>query len=669
MTVLKKENYTLPGARLEKEEEPLPIFRYAVHNEGHELDDRADMEELEGLGRYCSWRALPFQLQNCFNRKLKEVNLETLVLENSRLKAVFCPGFGGKLARLLHKPTGRELVYRNPILQIVPISTLDAWWGGGVEFNLGHFGHHHRTMRPLFAARTRAFDGSDGLRLYEWDRLHGFLYHIDFALPEDSDFLFMHVRVLNPTDHDLPLYWWTNMGVPEAPGNRVIVPAPSAYQSHSGQNFRVIDTGDFDGVDNTYPTNLYRTNEFFFRIPQEQRRWISVLNPQGQGMIHTSTDELVSRKYFAWGMIPGGRRWQRQCLGPGETWFEVQAGLFAVQQQTRMLPPGEEKTWAEAFGPMDANPEIIHGDDYPAATQTVESILEQKFPRSEMDALRQKMGEASKKPPEEILAEGTGWGTLELKRREKSGEPGFPEAFHFTESSLGEKEKPWLELLETGSFPETPPTEVPGTFMIQPEWESLLRQSVEKGESDHWLAHYHLGVMRMEDLDPEAARADWQRSLEKKESGWTLRNLGFEAERREAFQEAADFYKRAWSLGPHSHTLAEEYLQVLEKAGCNKEVLELLDNLPKEVAAHERVDMFRARFLLNQGKWKGLDYIFEREYATIREGEVSLTDLWFRYHALRIAESENIAIDEALDKRVRKEFPPPENIDFRLVSE
>lgn len=50
----------------------------------------------------------------------------------------------------------------------------------------------------------------------------------------------------------------------------------------------------------------------------------------------------------------------------------------------------------------------------------------------------------------------------------------------------------------------------------------------------------------------------------------------------------------------------------------------------------------------------------------IREGEVSLTDLWYRLHEARLAADEGIAIDDALRAHVRQAFPPPPRIDFRM---
>ena len=98
--------------------------------------------------------------------------------------------------------------------------------------------------------------------------------------------------------------------------------------------------------------------------------------------------------------------------------------------------------------------------------------------------------------PQEILHHGSGWGALEEIRRHKAGEPSMaPAGFIFDQSSLGEQQQPWIELLNHGTLPSAEPSNPPTSWMVQTEWSDLLSQSINKPTSDHWLAHLHLGVM------------------------------------------------------------------------------------------------------------------------------------------------------------------------------
>jgi hypothetical protein len=55
-----------------------------------------------------------------------------------------------------------------------------------------------------------------------------------------------------------------------------------------------------------------------------------------------------------------------------------------------------------------------------------------------------------------------------------------------------------------------------------------------------------------------------------------------------------------------------------------------------------------------------------REFPCVREGERTLTDLWFAAHELKLSRVEGVPIDRELRVRVRREFPPPPAIDFRM---
>jgi len=50
---------------------------------------------------------------------------------------------------------------------------------------------------------------------------------------------------------------------------------------------------------------------------------------------------------------------------------------------------------------------------------------------------------------------------------------------------------------------------------------------------------------------------------------------------------------------------------------------------------------------------------FALEYATILEGEATLSGLWFAVHERKLATEEGIPVDDDLRKRVRRDFPPP----------
>ena len=61
-----------------------------------------------------------------------------------------------------------------------------------------------------------------------------------FSLLPGSDRLYASTRVINPDPEEKPLYYWTNIAVPESPGTRVLTTADAAWRTeYTGALIRV----------------------------------------------------------------------------------------------------------------------------------------------------------------------------------------------------------------------------------------------------------------------------------------------------------------------------------------------------------------------------------------------------------------------------------------------
>ena len=258
-----------------------------------------------------------------------------------------------------------------------------------------------------------------------------------------------------------------------------------------------------------------------------------------------------------------------------------------------------------------------------------------------------------------------------MRRRARAGQPPFCGGeTPFDDATLGSDQSPWLQLLEKGEFPSGRPEDSPGAWMIQPEWRSLLEEAVRAGRSDHWLSWLHLGVMYYESGEPEKARDAWKKSLALTPSAWAWRNLAVMARHEEKLSEAADLWRTAYRMLPQCIPLLLECSASFLDAGRPRELLALLSELAPSAREHGRVKILTAKAALEAGDLDTVERILRSdiEVANMREGEVVLTDLWFGLHEKRIAAAENVPVNDALKERVRREFPPPENLDFRMRS-
>ena len=614
---------------------------------------------------------LPYTMQDGYSRDRQPRNLRVAVLENQLLRAVFLLDLGGRLWSLYHKQAQRELLHVNPVLQPANLAIRNAWFAGGVEWNIGLIGHSPHTCAPMYAARLATPDGTPVLRLYEWERIRQVPYQIDAYLPDGSALLFVRVRISNPHDHAIPMYWWSNMAVPESPHTRILVPATAAYTLGYGNGgLRVVSVPRAGDRDITYPAAVPQSADFFFDLPESQRPWIAALDGAGQGLVQMSTDRLRGRKLFVWGVGAGGQTWQDFLSTPGHRYCEIQAGLARTQMEYLEMPARAEWAWLEAYGLLDADGAVVHGADWAQATQAVEDRLERLMPRADLQAELVRSAVWSDQPPADVLQRGSGWGALERRRREAAAQAPFcTPALVFDDQALGDEQAPWLGLLRDGSFPEAASDAEPGGYLVQPEWRTLLEAAVAAGHRTHWLAWLHLGVMRYHAGDLVGAREAWEVSLHACRTPWAPRNLAILAADDQLHEQAAALYLEACRLRPACIPLAIECGQALLAAHRPQDWLDSLSEVPEVVRGNGRVRLLEARAALAVGEMARVASILAQGLviADLREGDQALSDLWYDFQIQRLCAEEGLTPDQTLRARVERDFPLPKDLDFRMA--
>ena len=115
--------------------------------------DEVTAEERTNLGKGMIPTLLPYHIENGYGRERNNLEFDSAVLENEYLKATFVTALGGRLWSLIDKKTGKELFYANDVFQPGNLALRNAWFSGGVEWNMGIKGHNPLTCSPLFAEK------------------------------------------------------------------------------------------------------------------------------------------------------------------------------------------------------------------------------------------------------------------------------------------------------------------------------------------------------------------------------------------------------------------------------------------------------------------------------------------------------------------------------------
>ncbi|MDJ0381747.1 DUF5107 domain-containing protein [Streptomyces sp. G-G2] len=633
-TIVRRSVLTLPAAPLGPEN-PLPAL--GAPAEIHTLDERSRNGLPREMARQIGYEPLrsllPARILDGYQRERTDTEVETVVLENAHLRVTVLPLLGGRIHSIVHLPAGRELLYRNPVFQPANFALNGAWFSGGIEWNIGATGHTTLSCAPLHAALVPAPDGSTMLRMWEWERLRDLPFQVDLWLPEDSEFLHVGVRVRNPHERTAPVYWWSNIAVPEDEGTRVLAPAAEAWHFGYERSLRRIPVPHWEGADRTYPLRGEYPADYFYELADGARPWIASLDAAGHGLAQTSTDRLRGRKLFVWGAGRGGRRWQEWLTEPGSPGYaEIQAGLARTQLEHVRLEPGGEFSWLEAYGPLTAAAGTVHGDDWAAAREEAARALEAALPRERVEAAYRAWLPYADHEPGERLAAGSGWGALEVLRGGHKL-PGTP----FAEADLGEAQLPWLELWRTGVFPSPRRVAPPGPSLVAPHWRDML----ETAPADP-LTEYHLGVAQWHAGDVAQAVRSWERGLALAPSRWPLLRCMAVADRLAGDRaRAADRYAEAFadlaeeSRGGAGWTAAEsalgrEAMTALLSAGRPAGARAVWDRLRPALREEGRFRLLAARLLAAEGHVGAAVRLFDEgfEVPDLREGDEILGEVW-----------------------------------------
>jgi len=614
---------------------------------------------------------LPYTMQDGYDRVLNEKPIKFAVLENEYLRAEFATELGGRLWSLYSKTENRELLFRNNVFQPANLALRNAWFSGGVEWNIGIIGHHPFTCSPLFTARYTNEAGGETLKMYEYERKRGIVYTILATLAKDT--LLVRVTIENLSGEDTYVYWWSNGAYLETPDSRVIVPATKYYHYPNEKGTVTVKIPDVP-KNAYYPAVHDYAFDYFYRMEEGRHRFMSYYNGEGKGFVQFSTDNAIGRKLFVWGtQNPGGKNWNRWLSHDDRCYAELQSGLLHSQVEQRPMPAGEVITWTEGYSASKGDPSILHGEDYGAANHYVEEQTEKegRFALVEnADAYFTMAG------PEEIVSYGSGWGALEELARKQAGIEQWrlsTSAVFPVESVYDKPEADFLTLLETGSLPRRS-SQITEEGTIEYCKGQLFIQALEKMENKDWYAWLELGCAYYEARVFDKARAAFKKSIEAEENAIALRSLAWmygadAASDSAAKEKGVQLMKRAVAIGGANYIrLVIDAIRFLQKFGTDEEIIAMVDSFGEPYLQHGRIAMFYAGSLARVGRIDEAAAILQTmpEVADIQEGEVSTSVLWLDVYRRIIAREENRAEEDIPEKEIWERYPIPQDFDFRM---
>ena len=653
MTELKFKDIILSAADLGEESCLADIHVNSYIRAKVTVSDAITAEDSRYIGKGMISTLLPYRIQDGYTRERSPRAFKAAILENEHLRALFIPELGGRLWSLYDKREKRELLYKNDVFQPANLALRNAWFSGGVEWNVGIKGHNPLTASPLFTQRVYTKTGEQVLRMYEYERIRGVVYVIEATLSESA--LLVNITIENTANKDTPMYWWSNIAVPETSKTRVLAPADETFFCAYADGAYSLDKASMpylDGNDITYSNLSSRSRDFFFNIPDESDKWIAVVDDSGRGLLHMSDPILKGRKLFVWGNHQGGRHWNKWLTDSAGPYVEIQAGLLKTQLEHFIMPAKSRITWQECYTALTVDPLDAHSDFY-KATAVVSDIVKQKSGILSSEAFRITTSDP-------LVLYGSGWGALEMKHRGES----ISEICVFPEDSLGEEQADWLALLN-GHFTDCSTDSPICSYVVGEKWLNRMKSVTPVG----WYYYYQLGVMQYAAGDIDGAYSSFLHSVDIKKNAWSYRNIAMiEKNIKGNLKSAAEYILLAFKECSEYRPLIVECAEILIRAKKPDLWIEIYNTLSDELRSNGRLKMLLGAAYARCGDISSARAMITPDLVVddIKEGEYALSSIWVEIYTEVLAKERGVDASSLNAADVLSIYPLPESLDFRM---
>lgn len=277
------------------------------------------------------------------------VKYRMILLENEHLKVTICPDLGGKVTSIVHKSSGKEVLYVPEVIRPTRILPRFYFVAGGIEVSFP-ISHSPVQNDPVLYKIDRTAD-----RIYvtcgERELRFGMQWSVEYSLGPDDYFLTQRVVFYNPGTMAYPWMSWSNAALPSAPDTQYSFPSGEVL-SHAS----VLDTIDWKSEGPTTEADIKEMTGYFWKTRDANA--FGVYTPSlGTGLYHVA-EEAIAPGMKLWSYGRGAdSTWATLSSARHAPYIEMQGGPIGDQSIKLELQPKEKKWhteyWIPADKPMD----------------------------------------------------------------------------------------------------------------------------------------------------------------------------------------------------------------------------------------------------------------------------------------------------------------------------
>lgn len=278
------------------------------------------------------------------------VSYRFVSLENDLVKVTICPDLGGKVFSMIHKPSGKEVLYTPEVIRPTRILPRFYFVAGGIEVSFPISHSPTQNEKVLYQIdrtidRTYVTCGERELRF-------GMQGSVEYSLGPSDQFLTQRVVFHNPGKQAHPWMSWSNAAVPSAPDSEFGFPEGKVL-SHSS----TIDTIDWKSEGPRHEADIREMTGYFWQTRNANA--FGVFTPSlGAGLYHTA-DEAIAPGMKLWSYGRGqDSTWATLSTAAHQPYIEIQGGPIGDQSIKLQLQPGETRSHVEYWFPTDRRMDI-----------------------------------------------------------------------------------------------------------------------------------------------------------------------------------------------------------------------------------------------------------------------------------------------------------------------
>jgi hypothetical protein len=267
-----------------------------------------------------------------------------IVLENRYIKVTISPDIGGKVTSIVHKGSGKEVLYAPQVIRPTRILPRFYFVAGGIEvsFPISHSpSENEKVLYRIDRTKERVY-----VTCGERELRFGMQWSVEYSLGPEDAFLTERALFHNPGTSAYPWMSWSNAALPSAPDTEFHFPRGEVL-FHASR----IDTIDWQGQGPKRESDIEEMTGYFWKS-RDANAFGAYTPSLGTGLYHVA-DEAISPGMKLWSYGVGDRAWATLSTASPQPYIEIQGGPIGDQSIKLELPPMQTRWHVEYWIPTD----------------------------------------------------------------------------------------------------------------------------------------------------------------------------------------------------------------------------------------------------------------------------------------------------------------------------